>query len=168
MGHQDHRASAPSRVACLVVTVSDTRTLETDESGAVVRRLLEGEGHSVPGYHIVKDDPAAVRDLIEKSGARSDVDAVILNGGTGISPRDRTYEAVADLLEKTLDGFGELFRYLSFKEIGSSAMLSRATAGIFRGKVIFSIPGSTPAVRLAMERLILPELGHLVREIRRA
>lgn len=149
------------------MTVSDTRTRETDTSGALIRKLLEDRGHRIVALHRVKDEPAEVRNLLDAVTQNPDVQAVILNGGTGISKRDSTYEAVVGLLEKRLDGFGELFRYLSYQEIGSAAMMSRAVAGTYRGRIVISVPGSEAAVRLAMEKLILPELGHLVREANR-
>ncbi|HUK57306.1 MAG TPA: MogA/MoaB family molybdenum cofactor biosynthesis protein [Nitrospiria bacterium] len=167
MGHDEHKARAPSVVSCAVVTVSDTRTSETDTGGALIRKLLADRGHRVASSHWVKDDPAEVQKLLAVLANRPEVQAVILSGGTGISKRDGTYEAVAGLLEKRLDGFGELFRSLSYHEIGSAAMMSRAVAGTYRGRVLISIPGSEAAVRLAMEKLILPELGHLIREVNR-
>jgi molybdenum cofactor biosynthesis protein B len=167
MGHKDHKAQAPSVVNCAVVTVSDTRTQETDTSGELIRKLLGEQGHRVAASHWVKDEPSDVRTLLNAVLQNPDVQVVILNGGTGISKRDGTYETVAGLLEKRLDGFGELFRSLSYQEIGSAAMMSRAVAGIYRGRIVISIPGSEAAVRLAMEKLILPELGHLVREVNR-
>jgi molybdenum cofactor biosynthesis protein B len=150
-------------VACAVVTVSDTRTPETDTSGAMVRDLLVQAGHVVTSHVIVPDEPVRVRAQVETLLADPEVDAVLVNGGTGIAPRDTTYEALAGLLEKRLDGFGELFRMLSFEQIGAAAMLSRAVAGVVRGKIVASMPGSTAAVELAMSRLLVPELGHLVK-----
>ena len=147
---------------CAIVTVSDTRTPETDGSGTEIRRQLEVAGHEVLDRSIVRDDPALVREAIVALIARGDVEAVITNGGTGIATRDNTYEAVAGLLDKRIDGFGELFRMLSFAEIGAAAMLSRAVAGIVDRVAVFCIPGSTAACRLALEQLILPELGHVV------
>ncbi len=167
MGHKEHRAQSPSVVHCTVVTVSDTRTAETDASGTLIRKLLADQGHRIVSSHLVKDEPVEVRKLLDTVFQNSDVQAVILNGGTGISKRDGTYEAVVEVLEKRLDGFGELFRSLSYQDIGSAAMLSRAVAGTCRGRILISIPGSEAAVRLAMEKLILPELGHLVREVNR-
>lgn len=163
--HLEHKAQAPARVGCMVITCSDTRTRDTDTSGQVIMRLLEKAGHQVAAYHLVKDEPAEITSLIQASAGNDAVQAVIVNGGTGISRRDSTFEAVDSLLEKRLDGFGELFRYLTYKDIGSPAIMTRATAGLYRGKIIFSTPGSEGAVRLAMEQLILPELGHIVREI---
>lgn len=161
-----HRSSAPASVACFVLTVSDTRTLETDKSGAAITDLLTTAGHIVTGRQIVKDDALAVADAV-RSQISGNARAIITTGGTGIAPRDTTYEAVTALFDKTLDGFGELFRMLSYNEIGSAAMLSRACAGIAGGKIIFVLPGSEPAVRLALEKLILPELGHIVSELSR-
>ncbi|MEW6544123.1 MAG: MogA/MoaB family molybdenum cofactor biosynthesis protein [Nitrospirota bacterium] len=149
----------------MVITCSDTRTPDTDTSGKLIRTLLEKHGHSVAAYHLVKDEPVQIRATIE-AGVRNDaVQAIIINGGTGISRRDSTFEAVDALLEKRLDGFGEVFRHLTYEDIGSPAIMTRATAGLYRGRIVFSTPGSEGAVRLAMEKLILPELGHIVREI---
>ena len=150
-------------VRCAVVTVSDTRTEETDQSGALMKERLAGAGHTVVAYHVVPDEPDAIASLLDVLAGQ--VEAILVNGGTGISRRDRTYEAVAAKLEKTLPGFGELFRMLSYQEIGAGAMLSRATAGLYRDTLVFSTPGSTNAVRLALDRLILPELKHLVWEV---
>lgn len=149
----------------MVITCSDTRTQETDTSGQLIRKLLEEQGHRVIGYHLVKDDPAQIQLWIARGTSNEHVQAVIINGGTGISRRDSTFEAVDEMLEKRLSGFGEIFRYLTYQEIGSPAIMTRATAGIINGRVLFSIPGSENAVRLAMEKLILPELGHLVKEL---
>lgn len=163
--HLEHKHHAPRRVSCLVVTCSDTRTPDTDSSGQLIRRLLTEHGHDVAGSRLVKDEPDEIRKVVADGVAREGVQAIIINGGTGLSRRDSTFEAIDAMLEKRLDGFGELFRYLSFKEIGSPAMMSRATAGLIKGRIVFSTPGSESAVRLAMERLILPELGHIVKEI---
>lgn len=162
---EQHRAEAPKRVSCAIVTVSDTRTLETDTSGRLLRERLSGQGHEVVHYQIVKDEPAQIGPLLDELAARGDCDAVILNGGTGIAQRDTTYDVVAGKLEKRLDGFGELFRMLSFQEIGAAAMLSRATAGVYRGTLIILTPGSSNAVALALDKLILPELAHMVYEV---
>ena len=167
MSHVAHRAEAPASTRCFVVTVSDTRTEETDRSGRAIVELLAGEGHDVAGKTIVPDDADRVRGAVEGAIGASDTDVVITTGGTGITRRDGTYEVIAGLLDKRIDGFGELFRALSFEEIGPAAMLSRACAGLARGTIVISLPGSENAVRLAMTRLILPELGHLVREARR-
>lgn len=167
MSHAEHRAAAPAAVGCRVVTVSDTRTEETDTGGRLLRTLLEEGGHRVLGHEIVRDEPAALRAAIERRLEADAVQAVITTGGTGISRRDGSYEVIAGLLDKRLDGFGELFRALSFEEIGPAAMMSRAVAGVARGKVVIALPGSRNAVRLGMTRLVLPELGHLVREVSR-
>ncbi len=159
-----HKATAPKAVRCYVLTVSDTRTEATDTGGRAIADLLSHAGHLVVGRSIVKDDPALVRGTVERQLASADVQVVITTGGTGITSRDSTYEAVSALLEKRLDGFGELFRMLSFNDIGPSAMMSRAVAGLAAGKIVVSLPGSESAVRLAMERLLLPELGHLVQQ----
>jgi molybdenum cofactor biosynthesis protein B len=166
MSTQEHKAAAPQRVGCMVITVSDTRTAETDKSGQLMRQLLEEAGHATVLYEIVKDEPAQIVAAIEAGANHPEVQVILLNGGTGIAKRDITYEAVEGLLDKQIPGFGELFRMLSYTEdIGSAAMLSRAIAGTYRGKAVFSTPGSTGAVRLAMTKLIVPELGHVVREL---
>jgi molybdopterin adenylyltransferase len=167
MSHVEHRATAPRAVGCVVVTISDTRTEATDTGGRAIADLLAAHGHVVLARHFVKDDPAGVRAIVEEALARDDAVAIITTGGTGISSRDRTYEALAGLFERRLDGFGELFRVLSYEQVGSAAMLSRAVAGVARGKLLACLPGSEAAVRLAMERLLIPELGHIVRELSR-
>jgi len=160
-----HRKEAPKSVRCFVLTISDTRTAADDPSGDAIADALAAAGHDVTGRDVVRDVPETVQDVIRQQTAS--VDAIVTTGGTGITVRDSTYEAVATLLEKRLDGFGELFRMLSYDEIGSAAMLSRACAGTIGRTVVFSLPGSRNAVRLAMERLIVPELPHIVRELRR-
>jgi molybdenum cofactor biosynthesis protein B len=167
MGHLDHRAASPASVRVYVLTVSDTRTPANDTSGDAIAALLEEAGHAVAGRDLVRDEPEDVRAKVGAQLDRAETQAVIVTGGTGISSRDTSYEAVQSLLEKRLDGFGELFRMLSYQEIGSAAMLSRASAGLARRKIVISLPGSEHAVRLAMTKLILPELGHLVREATR-
>jgi molybdenum cofactor biosynthesis protein B len=159
--------SAPKQARVWVLTVSDTRTEADDESGRLCRSLAEGAGHTIAGHAIVPDDPEAVRARCRALVDAGDVDAILVNGGTGIAPRDNTYEAVAGLLGKRLDGFGEIFRVLSFQEVGSRAMASRAVAGLAGRTLLFAMPGSTKAVRLAMEKLIAPELGHLVGEMKK-
>jgi molybdenum cofactor biosynthesis protein B len=149
----------------MVITCSDTRTPDTDTSGQLIQRLLKEQGHTVAAYHLVKDEPAKIKAKIKAAVTNKKIQAIIINGGTGISRRDSTFEAVDAMLEKRLDGFGEVFRYLTYQEIGSPAIMSRATAGIIKGRALFSTPGSENAVRLAMEKLILPELGHLVKEL---
>jgi molybdenum cofactor biosynthesis protein B len=164
MSDREHRAQAPASVACYVLTVSDTRTEATDTSGRAIADLLSAAGHTIAGRSLVRDEPVLVHDAIAGALARADVQVVIATGGTGITSRDRTYEAIAGMLEKRLDGFGELFRMLSYEQIGPAAMMSRACAGLANGRIVISLPGSEQAVRLAMERLILPELGHLVQQ----
>ncbi|MBK1986022.1 MogA/MoaB family molybdenum cofactor biosynthesis protein [Sphaerospermopsis aphanizomenoides BCCUSP55] len=165
MRSQPHPDSPAITVTCAVVTVSDTRTPETDKSGQLIRQLLLTANHTVGDYTIIKDEPAQIQQQIELLVKNANIDAVIFNGGTGIAPRDTTYDAIEKLLEKTLPGFGELFRFLSYQEIGARAIASRAVAGIYQNKLIFSLPGSSNAVRLGMEKLILPELVHLVTQI---
>jgi molybdopterin adenylyltransferase len=167
VSHLEHQEAAPRSVRCYVVTVSDTRTLETDTGGRTIVGLLEAAGHEVVGRTIVHDDPELVRTTIERQLANPQVQVIITTGGTGIASRDSTYEAVTAVLDKHLDGFGELFRMLSFEQIGPAAMLSRACAGLVAGRIVAALPGSESAVRLAMERLLIPELGHLVREATR-
>lgn len=164
MGHEEHRKSGPQAVRVFVVTASDTRGEAEDASGAWLVDAAARAGHVVVGRRIVPDEPGAIRAALAEAAAAG-AQAVVLNGGTGIAARDRSYEAVAGLLEKRLDGFGELFRMLSWQEIGSAAMMSRAVAGIWQGRVVFSVPGSTAAVKLAWEKLIAPELSHLVHEL---
>ena len=162
-----HKAAGPASVRCFVLTVSDTRTADTDTSGAAIADLLTGAGHAVVGRALVKDDADYVRETIVRQLANPDVQAIISTGGTGITSRDSTYEAISALLQKRLDGFGELFRMLSYEQIGAAAMMSRACAGLAAGRIVISLPGSEAAVRLAMERLIVPELGHLVQQANR-
>ena len=149
----------------MVVTCSDTRTPETDTSGQLIMRLLKEQGHEVIAYHLVKDEPLLIKERIREALRNAGIQAIIVNGGTGISRRDSTFEAVDEMLEKRLTGFGEIFRALTYQDIGSPAIMTRATAGIIEGRILFSTPGSENAVRLAMEKLILPELGHLVKEL---
>jgi molybdenum cofactor biosynthesis protein B len=161
----EHRKAAVTGVRCAVLTISDTRAPETDVSGRTIVELLESAAHVVAKRQILRDEPKDVHAAV--LGQIGGVDAIITTGGTGITSRDSTYEAIAVLFEKRIDGFGELFRALSYQEIGSAAMLTRACAGVARGTVIFMLPGSEHAVRLAMTKLILPELGHVVRELQR-
>lgn len=163
----EHKAHAPRAVRCFVCTVSDSKTPETDTSGQLLRELLQGAGHEVVGYRLVRDEPAEVREVVQTACADPAVQAILFTGGTGITTRDQTFEALEALLDKRLPGFGELFRLLSYQEVGPAAMLSRAQAGVRAGRIIFSMPGSPAACRLALERLILPELGHLVAEVSR-
>ena len=160
-----HPDTQPIAVRCAVITVSDTRSPETDRSGQLIQELLQGAGHTIADYLLVKDEPIQIQTHLRLLGQQSSLDAIILNGGTGIAPRDTTYDAIEQLLDKTLPGFGELFRWLSYAEIGSRAIASRAIAGVFQGKLVFSVPGSSNAVRLALEKLILPELTHLARQL---
>ncbi len=155
---------APASVGCFVLTVSDTRTEATDASGRAIADLLVAAGHRICGRAIVQDDPDLVRAAVTRQLAKADVQAIITTGGTGISSRDSTYEAVSGMLQKKLDGFGELFRMLSYEQIGSAAMMSRACAGLVAGRIVIALPGSEAAVRLAVEKLIVPELGHLVQQ----
>jgi molybdenum cofactor biosynthesis protein B len=164
---REHRAHAPTSVACFVLTISDTRTPETDTGGRVVRDLLARAGHTLVGSAITRDEPADVQRIVREQCTNPAVQVVILSGGTGITSRDSTFEAVEALLDKHLPGFGELFRMLSYQEIGPAAMLSRAQAGVRAGRIVVSLPGSPNACRLAMDKLVIPELGHLVREANR-
>lgn len=165
MAQHPHPDSVPITVNCAVITVSDTRSPETDKSGQLIQQLLFDAGHAVSFYTILKDEPQEIQSQLKTLGERTDVDAVIFNGGTGIAPRDTTYDALERLLEKTLPGFGEVFRFLSYQEIGSRAIASRAVAGVYQTKLVFSIPGSTGAVKLALQQLIVPELMHLVTQL---
>jgi molybdenum cofactor biosynthesis protein B len=162
--HTEHKAQAPASVRCFIITVSDTRSEATDASGRAVVELLTAAGHEVAGRTIVRDDAELVRDTIVRQLANPGVQAVITTGGTGITSRDSTYEAVSALLQKRLDGFGELFRLLSYQQIGPAAIMSRACAGLSSGRIIVSLPGSEAAVRLAMDRLLVPELAHMVQQ----
>lgn len=162
-----HRSQAPATLRCAVITVSDTRTAETDTGGKAVADYLSGAGHTVAAKEIIPDEPARMRPLVSSLAERGDIDAILLTGGTGIGSRDQTYETISGLLTKPLPGYGEIFRWLSFEDVGPAAMLSRATGGLIGRTVVLTMPGSPAAVRLAMEKLIVPELGHLVREARR-
>lgn len=163
----EHKAHAPVSVSCFVLTVSDTRTEANDTGGQAIRQLLESGGHRVTGHAIVRDDPDAVVRTVNGWLADARTRVIITTGGTGITSRDGTFEAIDGLLEKRLTGFGELFRMLSYDQIGPAAMMSRATAGTVKGKAIFALPGSPDAVTLAMTKLILPELGHVVQQLSR-
>lgn len=154
------------KVNCAVITISDSRTEETDQSGKLIQELLFDRGHGVTDYQIIRDEPTQILSVVQQLVAIDNLDAIICNGGTGIAPRDTTYDAIAQILEKTLPGFGELFRWLSFQEIGSRAIASRAIAGIYKNKLIFSLPGSSNAVRLGMTQLILPEIAHLTKQLK--
>jgi molybdopterin adenylyltransferase len=164
MSVAEHKHKGKETVRCFVITVSDTRDEKTDASGHTIQTYLNQSGHQIAGYRIVKDEPTQIEALLKEALA-TDADAVIVNGGTGIAPRDGTYEVVARLIEKKLDGFGEIFRYLSYLDIGSAAIMSRAAAGTARGKVLISLPGSKGAVTLAMEKLIVPEIRHMISQL---
>jgi molybdenum cofactor biosynthesis protein B len=164
---EEHKAHAPRSVGCFVLTISDSKTPETDTSGRLIRELLAAAGQRVTGSAIVRDEPADVQRVVRAAVADPAVQVVILTGGTGITSRDSTFEAVEALLDKRLPGFGELFRMLSYQEIGGAAMLSRAQLGIAGRTIVASLPGSPNACRLALDKLLLPELGHLVREVNR-
>jgi molybdopterin adenylyltransferase len=167
MGHQEHEQRAHAErggpIPCGILTISDTRSPETDTSGAAIRTALTQAGHDVVRYNVVRDEPDEIVALVQ-SYATEGCKLIITNGGTGIARRDSTVDAVEAILEKRLPGFGELFRMLSYADIGPAAMLSRATAGVHRGALIFCLPGSTPAVRLALEKLLIPQIEHLVWE----
>lgn len=165
MTHLEHKKEALRDLKCAVVTVSDTRTEETDDSGRIIQEALRNEGHNISMYRIVKDEASQIREAVLESLEISDV--VICNGGTGISPRDVTVEALVPLMSRILEGFGEIFRTLSYKEIGSSAMLSRAIAGVVEDNLVFCLPGSPNAVKVAMEELVLPEMGHVLSQVRK-
>ncbi|MEH7442473.1 molybdenum cofactor biosynthesis protein B [Bacillus sp. JJ1122] len=166
MSTQEHKQAAPSHVRCMVITVSDTRTEDTDKSGKLMIEILESAGHKVVDYVIVKDEAEPIKSEVLKGCRNPAIDVVLTNGGTGIAKRDVTIETVQSLFDKDIPGFGEIFRMLSYQEdIGSAALLSRAAAGVVNDRAVFSTPGSTGAVRLAMEKLIIPEIGHVVREL---
>lgn len=168
MSVHEHKKNAPRVINCKIITVSDTREKDTDKSGRLIIELLENSDHQIVDYTIVPDDATAITEAIRKGSQDERIDAIITNGGTGIAKRDVTIETVQQLFEKEVTGFGELFRLLSYQEdIGSAAILSRAIAGIVNNKVVFSIPGSSGAVKLAMNKLILPELSHIVGELQK-
>jgi molybdenum cofactor biosynthesis protein B len=167
MGCKEHKDNAPRQVRCAVLTMSDTKDETTDESGRIIRETLALHGHTVDIYKVLKDDFDAIHKELVALSSNENVDAIITTGGTGITSRDVTIDAVAPLLEKELDGFGELFRMLSYKDIGSAAMLSRSLAGVTNKKVVICLPGSPKAVRLAMDSLVIPELSHLIWEANR-
>ncbi len=168
MSYQQHQQEAQKIIArCAVITLSDTRTRETDASGKRIDELLSAAGHSVTDYRVIPDDPDRLRDLLDQFLGDDSIDVILTNGGTGISHRDQTIPALESVIEIPLPGFGELFRMLSYQEIGSGAMLSRAIAGIANGHLIFAMPGSIKAVELAMSKLIIPELAHLIHQLRK-
>jgi molybdenum cofactor biosynthesis protein B len=166
MGTAEHRERAGhGPVTVAIVTVSDTRTPETDDNRRYIEQRMSELGHVVAAYRLIKDEPEQVAAALEELITMPGVQIILFNGGTGISPRDTTYDVISRILEKTLPGFGELFRLLSFQEVGAAAMLSRATAGVYRNTLVISMPGSPNAVRVALEKLILPEINHLAWEI---
>jgi molybdenum cofactor biosynthesis protein B len=168
MAYDEHRRdAAPLPVRCAVITLSDTRNQSTDTSGRTICDLLTREGHHVVRYHIIRDEPAELGALLQELLALETIDAVLTNGGTGVSRRDQTIPVIREHLNPELPGFGELFRMLSWEQIGSGAMLSRAIGGIAQGKLLFAMPGSNKAVELAMTKLILPELRHLISQVRK-
>jgi molybdenum cofactor biosynthesis protein B len=160
-----HENSDIKSVNCAVITISDTRTFDTDISGKIAQEMLINAYHKVIHYDIIKDEPHQIKSLLINLASNQQLNCIIFTGGTGISSRDNTYDIISQMLEKTLSGFGEIFRYLSYQEIGSRSMASRATAGLYNGKIVFSLPGSSNAVKLGLEKLIIPELTHLVTEI---
>jgi len=167
VGHHEHREAAPRSVSVGIITVSDTRTPATDESGRLTRDLCEAAGHTIADQILVKDESDAIAAALDRMVRRPGIGAVLINGGTGISPRDRTSETVGAALHRRLDGFGELFRSLSYQKIGPAALLSRAVGGLIGTTAVFAMPGSPAAVRLALESLILPEIGHIIAEARK-
>ncbi|MCD6500244.1 MAG: molybdenum cofactor biosynthesis protein MoaB [Deltaproteobacteria bacterium] len=167
MAVEDHKKQAPTSVRCMVVTVSDTRTQQDDRSGNLAATLLTAAGHELVAHRIIPDDRAVLSALVREVALSAEIDCLFLTGGTGLSQRDQTFEAVSSVLTKRMNGFGELFRLLSYEAIGPAAMLSRAVAGVCGKVVVFAVPGSPNAVQLALSRLILPELGHAVREAKR-
>jgi len=168
MSYEQHQQSSKQIIArCAIVTLSDTRTIDTDKSGARIKELLTQAGHTIESYKLIPDDAVELETILQLLLPRDDIDVVLTNGGTGIARRDNTIPVIDRHLEIHLPGFGELFRMLSYEQIASGAMLSRAIGGISNGKFLFAMPGSTKAVELAMTKLILPELGHLLGELRK-
>ncbi|MDP2728935.1 MAG: MogA/MoaB family molybdenum cofactor biosynthesis protein [Dehalococcoidales bacterium] len=164
MGYQEHRQRAPRSLVCAVITISDSRTEETDESGKFLKQKLSENGHQVTAYAILKNDALAIRRTLFELLGQEELQVIITSGGTGLSYRDLTVETVSPILEKKLDGFGELFRHLSYQEIGTAGIMSRAIAGVAGRKVVICLPGSLGAAKTAMDKIILPEVGHMVRE----
>jgi molybdenum cofactor biosynthesis protein B len=167
MGYQDHKEKSPRSVSCAVITISDSRTEADDESGKLIRQRLGDSGHRVTSHCILKNEVDSIKKKIEELLGDEGTQVIITTGGTGVSRRDVTIETISPILEKKLDGFGELFRSLTYQEIGTGSIMSRAVAGVARGKVIICIPGSLAATTLAMDKIILPEVGHMVREATR-
>jgi len=163
----EHKEKAPRSVSCAVLTISDSRTEQDDDSGRLIRQKLTENGHQVVFYAILKDEADSIKNKIYELLSQEELQVIITNGGTGASHRDITVETISPILEKKLDGFGELFRFLTYQEIGTASIMSRAIGGVARGKVILCLPGSPGAAKLAMDKIILPELGHMVREATR-
>ena len=167
MSYREHKKAAPQSVGCAVLIISDSRTEQTDESGKFLKQALNQNGHRVLAYAILKNDAGAIERKIKELLNQDELQVIITSGGTGISHRDITVETISSIIEKKLDGFGELFRSLSYQEIGTASIMSRAVAGVVGGKIIICIPGSLGAAKLAMDKVILPEIGHMVREVTR-
>ncbi|MFC1928122.1 molybdenum cofactor biosynthesis protein B [Chloroflexota bacterium] len=167
MTYQEHKQKAPQSVSCAVLTISDTRTEQDDESGQLIRQKLNQGGHRVMFYAILKNEVESIEKRINELLKQDELQVIITSGGTGASHRDVTVETISSILDKKLDGFGELFRFLTYQEIGTASIMTRAIAGVAAGKVILCFPGSPQAVNLAMDKIILPEIGHLVREATR-
>ena len=167
MGYQEHKEKAPRSVSCAVLTISDSRTEENDESGKLIKQRLSQDGHRVVAYAILKNEAESIKKKIGELLPQVELQVIITSGGTGVSHRDLTIETISPILEKKMDGFGELFRFVSYQEIGTASIMSRAVAGVAGGKVILCLPGSLGAVTLAMDKIILPEIGHMVREATR-
>ncbi|MFC2005750.1 molybdenum cofactor biosynthesis protein B [Chloroflexota bacterium] len=167
MGYQEHKQKSPQSVSCAVLTISDSRTEQDDESGKLIIQKLSQNGHKIVSYAILKNEAGAISEKIHELLRQEELQVIITSGGTGVSHRDITVETISSILEKKLDGFGELFRYLSYQEIGTGSVMSRAIAGVTKGKVILCLPGSLGAANLVVDKIILPEIGHLVREATR-
>ncbi len=167
MGYHDHKHQIPGNINCAVIIISDSRTEQTDESGKLIMDAMKQAGHNITSYSLLKNDAEAIVKKIDDIVSDGCTQVIITSGGTGASHLDVTIETIMPLLDKKMDGFGELFRAFTFQEIGTGSILSRAMAGIIKGKVVISLPGSSGAVKLAMEKIILPEIGHLVREATR-
>ena len=167
MAEKEPLKDAPASVGCAVITVSETRDQSRDQSGQLIKELLEARGHQIVHYTVIRGVPLQLKGELAIQVQRPSCQAIILNGGTGLAPRNQTYDTVAPLLEKRFEAFGELYRFLAYQEIGSSAMLLRAVAGTYKSRVLFCLPGAPPAVRLAMEKLIVPELGNMVSQLHR-
>jgi molybdenum cofactor biosynthesis protein B len=167
MGHREHHERSRKNVNVAIVVVSDSRTQDTDESGKVASDLLEKKGHTIVEHHLIGNDRDAIANTLSEMTNRADIDVILTIGGTGISKKDITVDVLSPLMEKKLEGFGEMFRMMSFRQIGAGALMSRSTAGVINGKVVMCLPGSTAAIRLAVRRIIIPEIGHMVYEATR-